>query len=132
MTDLSPDSIRRNIEAVVDRKAKVDLMLSYADHLLECDLDRSLELAGGALHIATLRTDRLGMAHSHRRIGRALLRKGHYGEAVTQLRKAVRELEGADDHETAQTTALELAAALASSGDRSGALAQYENVRRNA
>src|SRR5687767_13231333 len=107
-------------------------MLSYADRLLAEDLERSLELAGGALHIATLRSDRLGMAHSHRRIGRALLRKGHHGEAVLQLRKAVRELEGADDHETAQETALELAAALIAEGDRAAALAQYENVLRSA
>src|SRR5687768_6352674 len=107
-------------------------MLSYADTLLDVDLDRSLELAAGALHIATLRDDRLGMAHSYRRVGRALLRKGSHGEAVLQLRKAVRELEAVDDRETAQTTALELAGALADAGDRGGAIVQYESVLRNA
>jgi tetratricopeptide (TPR) repeat protein len=131
-SDLTPESIRRAIEGLTDRKAKVDLMLSYADRLLEYDVDRSLELAGSALHIATLRNDRLGMAHAYRRLGRALLRRGKEGEAVLQLRKAARELEELDDRETAQETALELAGALLASGDRNGALQQQQAVLRNA
>jgi tetratricopeptide (TPR) repeat protein/DNA-binding CsgD family transcriptional regulator len=132
VSELSPESIRRSIEGLTDRKAKVDLMLSYADRLLDLDVDRSLELAGSALHIATLRKDRLGMAHAYRRIGRSLLRKGKEGEAVLQLRKAARELEDLDDRETARETALELAEALAAAGDRAGALKQQIAVLRNA
>lgn len=108
-------------------------MLHYADRLLETgELERSLELAGGALHIATLRNDALGMAHAYRRIGRALLRIGKHGEAVLQLRKAVKSLEQSDELELAQETATELADALTAAGDRSGALMQYDAVLRTA
>ncbi|HVK40108.1 MAG TPA: LuxR family transcriptional regulator [Candidatus Kapabacteria bacterium] len=108
-------------------------MLSYADRLLEVgEHERALDLAGGALHIAGLRNDTLGMAHAYRRLGQAMLRIGRQGEAVLHLRKAVRALEEADDREVAQQTALELAEALDAAGDRNGALGQYDAVLRNA
>jgi tetratricopeptide (TPR) repeat protein/DNA-binding CsgD family transcriptional regulator len=130
VTDLSPDSIRRAIDGLTDRKAKVDLMLSYSDRLVDVDAERALVLATGAQQIASLRNDRLGLAHSAFRIGRALLRAGNHGEAALQLRKAARELEELDDAEPAQQCMLELAEALAAIGDRGGALQQYRAIER--
>lgn len=109
----------------------MDRLLSYAGNLLEAgELDRSHELAGEALHVATLCDDRIGIAQAHHAIGRALLRRGRFADALAPLRKAARELEEIEEPEAAQAAACDLAGALAGAGDRFGAIEQYEKVHR--
>lgn len=132
MTELSRDSVRRAVDAVADRKAKVDLMLAYSDRLLLFDIEHSFELAGGALDLASSRKDRLGAANANRSIGRALLRMGRAIEAVAHLRTAARHLEELDEGEIAQAAARELAEALEAADERSAAITQYEKILQSA